>query len=174
MRAIREHLDQELVWVQLRLFEGQYELRIAQEQGEEPGEPLAVLRRHGPTGADGTVAEGTYHVQQQGILRPTAVITQGETPVAALSSVIDGAILTFANGRPEHYVWTKAHLLGYMWQWVDGAGQWVLSAQGMVRDSSVRLHLEPRAGQIAEIGLLALLAEYLVLEAWRTAIIAAG
>jgi hypothetical protein len=125
MRALRDSLDQELVWVQPRWFTGQYELRV---EAEEQGEPLAVLQTQGPTDVDGEVAEGTYHVQQQGMLQPKAVITRGEAPIAALSSVITGAILTFADGRPERYVWTKAHLLGYTWQWVDGAGQPVLHA----------------------------------------------
>jgi hypothetical protein len=41
-------------------------------------------------------------------------------------------------------------------------------------NSSVWLRLAPRAGQVAELGLLTLLTAYLVLQAWRTAIIAAG
>jgi hypothetical protein len=58
------------------------------------------------------VAEGeeTYHIQQHGVLRPTAASTRGAVPVATLSSVRDGAILTFADGCQEHYVWTKAYL----------------------------------------------------------------
>jgi hypothetical protein len=160
------------VWVQPQPFTGYYELRIKAERKQ--GEPLAVLRTQGPTAADGEVAEGPYHVQQQGMLQPKAVITRGEAPVAALSSVITGAILTFADGRHERYVWTKPQPLGHTWRWVDETGQAVLSAHLVMRASSVRLRVEPRAGQIAELGLLALLAEYLVLHWWRTTIMIAG
>ena len=111
---------------------------------------------------------------RQGKLQPKAVIAQGDAPVAALSSIITGAILTFAHGRHERYVWTKPRPLGYAWRWVDGAAPLALSARVMMSPSSVRRYAQPHAGQVAQIGLLALLAEYLVIQWWRTTIMVAG
>jgi hypothetical protein len=170
MRAIADCINQELVWVQPKLLEGEYELR------QDGGEPVALLQRHGSSRAEGMVEEGSFSFQRLGFWRPKIVVVKGKTqePVAVLSSLGDGATLDFADSRRLPYVWKKVRPLGWEYLWMDSAGKPVVYAHAMTMDSSVKLSFEPQASQIADLGLLVLLAEFLVILARQNAIMVAA
>lgn len=176
MRTIQEYANQELVWVKPYWFKGVYELRTAEDrEGAEQSEPLAQFRVTGLRHCEGTVAEGSFYFQQIGVWQPKLVITQGEipTPLVTLSSLGNGGTLTFADGRTQRYVWRKARGLSNQHMWVDERRHAVVHVHPEAWKSSVKLRVKPRAGQNAGLGLLVLLAGYLVIQAWNTAIVVA-
>jgi hypothetical protein len=73
MRAIRERLTQELVWVQPKWFTDTYELRPV--EGEKEDEPLARLTLQRRARTQATVAAGSYRFQQRGVWRPKVLVT---------------------------------------------------------------------------------------------------
>jgi hypothetical protein len=73
----------------------------------------------------------------------------------------------------ERYFWQKASERRGERAWMDAAGQPVVYAHTHTRTSRVTLRVEPAASQSADLGLLALLAAYLVIRRWTMAIVTA-
>lgn len=165
MHIIRDFVGYELEWVKSNWLRNEYELRA------DENTVLAHMRMRGSSGAAMAVAGGSFTVQRQGFWKPKLVVTQGETqaPVAVLSRIGNGGTLDFADGRTQHYIWTRAHMLGTEYCWVDSAGRPVLHAYPSSWKNRINITFEPVASQSARVEVLTLLAGFLAIIAYEEA-----
>jgi hypothetical protein len=149
---------EELRWVKPKRLKRRYELRAGEEA-------VATLTRFGATGATGEWNGGRYVFSQKGWFNQRIFVrgdptTSDAAPLATFTRR-DG-VLTFADGRT--LVWKKPNRWRSKRVWLDGAAPLVEfdPANGY---ASPRVTITPEGAPRAELPLLLLLGEYLIVRA---------
>jgi len=158
MRSLYDIGAEELRWVKPRWWKRRYELRAGDEVA-------ATLARGGGSGAIGEWSSGRYRFVHKGWFRPRVLVSSeplgdADTPLATYTGR-DGA-LTLANGRV--FFWRKPGTWRSKREWMDSAATLVAfdPASGY---TPAHVTIAPEGARLAELPLLLLLGEYLIVRA---------
>jgi hypothetical protein len=158
MRSLYEVVGEELRWVKPKWLKRQYELRAGEEV-------IATLVRSGGSNAIGEWSEGRYVFSQKGWFNQR-VLVGDDTSAGVLAPLATftrrGGILTLTDGRT--LFWVKPSFWRSKRVWSDGAASLVEfdPASGY---ASPRVTITPEGAHLAELPLLLLLGEYLIVRA---------
>jgi hypothetical protein len=158
MRSLYDIGADELRWVKPRWWKRRYELRAGDEV-------VATLARSGGSGAIGEWSSGRYRFFQKGWFRPRVLVSSDplgdtDTPLATYTGR-DGA-LTFADGRV--FFWRKPGKWRSKRVWMDSAATLIAfdPASGY---TPAQVTIASEGARLAELPLLLLLGEYLIVRA---------
>jgi hypothetical protein len=158
MRSLYEFSGEDLRWVKPKWFKRQYELRAGEEV-------VATLKRSGGSKAIGEWSGGRYVFSQKGwfnsqILVGDDAATGANTPQATFTR--RGGVLTLADGHTLS--WVKPGFWKSRRVWSDGAASLVEfdPASGY---ASPQVTITPEGARLAELPMLLLLGQYLIVRA---------
>jgi len=158
MRSLYEVSGEELRWEKPKWLKRQYELRAGEEV-------VATLARSGGSKATGEWSGGRYVFTQNGWLNQRILIGDGATtdvnaPLATFTR--RGGVLTLTDGRT--LFWVKPSFWKSRRVWSDGAASLVEfdPASGY---ASPQVTITAEGARLAELPLLLLLGEYLIVRA---------
>jgi hypothetical protein len=158
MRSLYEVSDEELRWEKPKWLKRRYELRAGDEI-------VATLVRSGGSGALGEWSGGRYRFIQKGWFNPRVLVggdpfTDRDLPLAIFAR--RGGVLTLNDGRT--LLWVKPGFWKSKRVWMDGETALVAfdPASGY---ASLVVTIAPEGAHLAELPLLLLLGEYLIVRA---------
>jgi hypothetical protein len=165
MRSLYEVSGEELCWVKQKWLTRQHELRAGEEV-------VATLVRSGGSGAIGEWSEGRYYFSQQGWFNQRILVGDGAVPdvVTPLASFIRrGGVLTLTDGRTVFWITPRCWKSSRVWS--DGAATLVEfdPASGY---ASPQVTITEEGARLAEMPVLLLLGEYLIVRAREVADVA--
>jgi hypothetical protein len=158
MRSLYEVSGNELRWVKQKWVKRQYELRAGEEI-------VATLARSGGSGAIGEWSGGRSYFSQKGWFNQRVVVSDDTcadvlAPLATFTR--RGGILALADGRT--LFWVKPGFWRSRRVWSDGAAT-LAEFDPASGYASPRLTITEEGARLAELPLLLLLGEYLIVRA---------
>jgi hypothetical protein len=171
MRALHEVRGDELVWVRPKWSRFFFELRTGETV-------VATLAWAGGSRAVGECAGAQYRFSREGWLRQRILVREGATggptgadareePVATFARRRGGGTLTFPDER--EFLWQKPRAWTTERVWTDGAATVLVRFNPATRESPVTVTSQPQAADLAELPLLILLGQYLIVLAAQEA-----
>jgi hypothetical protein len=158
MRSLFEVSSEELRWVKPKWLKRQYELRAGEEV-------VATLVRSGGAGAIGEWSGGRYAFSQKGWFNPRILVDDDATADvnAPLATFIRrGGVLTLDDGRT--LFWVKPGFWKSKRVWSDGAAS-LIEFDPASGYASPQVTTTAEGARLAELPLLLLLGEYLIVRA---------
>ena len=158
MRSLYEVVGEELRWEKPKWLKRRYELRAGEEV-------VATLTQSGSSGALGEWSGGRYRFIQKGWFNPRVLIgDDATTDVNATLATFTrrGGVLTLTDGRT--LLWMKPGFWKSKRVWSDGAASLVEFDPASGYASPV-VTIAPEGARLAELPLLLLLGDYLIVRA---------
>ncbi|HXF06806.1 MAG TPA: hypothetical protein VNM72_15540 [Blastocatellia bacterium] len=160
MRYFREVVGQELMWVQPKRLTRRYELRVGEDvlatlQWQEMFGSLAVAES----------ADGQWTLKRSGFLRARVTIRVAGSDCDSAVFVAGwwgNGILEFLGG--PRFIWKPLNFWRSEWAWTGVDGALLLRVKRKFTWTKVegRVQIEPTAGSVPQLSLLAILGWYLV------------
>jgi hypothetical protein len=154
MNQLQKFIGQEMVWEKTAIFGSQYQLVTNNEV-------LATLDIEG-WGKDATAqsAEGSVAIQCRGFLNVSYHIYLADTELAVYTPNWGGSgTLQFADGRT--FNWSSMGFFSSEYAWEDEFQHPLIRFKSSFGGGKLYMDIEPAAGSIAELSLLAILGRYL-------------
>jgi hypothetical protein len=171
MRMLHEVHRDELVWVRPKWSRFFFELRAGETV-------VATLAWTGGSRAAAECAGAQYRFSREGWLRPRILVREGATgrptgagaPEETVATFVrrrGGGTLTFPDGRT--FLWRKLRVWTSERVWADVNETVLVRFNPVTRESPVTVSSQPQAAELAELPLLILLGQYLVVLAAQDA-----
>ena len=165
MLSLYDVSAEELRWIKPKWLKRRYELRAGEEV-------IATLVRSGGSGAIGEWSEGRYYFSQKGWFNQRVLIgddTSADVLAPLATFTRRGGILTLADRRT--LFWRKPSVWKSRRVWTDGAAT-LAEFDPASGYASPRVTITPEGARLAELPLLLLLGEYLIVRAREEADVA--
>lgn len=160
MRRFRDLIGQELMWVQPKRLTRRYELRA----GEDLSATLQWQKTFGSL-AVAESADGQWTIKRSGFLRPrvTIRVAGSDSDIAVFEAGWWGDGILEILGGPRFF-WKSLNFWRSEWAWMGADGALLLRVKTKFTLTKMegRVQIEPTAGSIPQLSLLAILGWYLI------------
>jgi hypothetical protein len=154
MNQLQAFLGQEMFWEKTAIFGSNYQLVTSDEV-------LATLDMDAwGKGATAQAAEGSVSIESRGFLSTSYHIHQADAELAVYTpSWGSSGTLQFADGR--RFKWSGMGFLSGEYAWKDESDRPLMRFHSSVGGGKLYVVIEPVAGTMPELSLLAILGRYL-------------